>query len=64
MVDVFISYSKADRDTVVLLAAYLESEGWTMWWDSSLAIGDAYRDEIMKQLALREPLSWCGRQPP
>jgi hypothetical protein len=49
--DIFISYSKTDRDKVVLLAAYLESEGWTVWWDSSLAIGDAYRDEIMKQLA-------------
>jgi TIR domain len=50
--DIFISYSKPDRDKVVLLAAYLESEGWSVWWDSSLAIGDAYRDEIMKQLAL------------
>jgi hypothetical protein len=49
--DIFISYSKPDRDKVVLLAAYLESEGWTVWWDSSLAIGDPYRDEIMKQLA-------------
>jgi hypothetical protein len=49
--DIFISYSKPDRDKVVLLAAYLESEGWSVWWDSSLAIGDAYRDEIMKQLA-------------
>jgi TIR domain len=49
--DILISYSKPDRDKVVLLAAYLESEGWKVWWDNSLAIGDAYRDEIMKQLA-------------
>src|SRR5262245_48622297 len=34
-----------------MLAAYLESEGWTVWWDTNLAVGDAYRDEIMKQLA-------------
>jgi hypothetical protein len=27
MADFFISYSKADRDKVVMLAAYLESEG-------------------------------------
>ena len=51
MADIFISYSKPDRDKVVVLAAYLESEGWTVWWDTSLAVGDAYRDEIMKQLA-------------
>src|SRR5262245_52749562 len=50
MADIFISYSKADRDKVVMLAAYLESEGWTVWWDSSLTSGDTYRDEIMKQL--------------
>jgi len=25
--DIFISYSKADRNNVVMLAAYLESEG-------------------------------------
>src|SRR5262245_40581735 len=51
MADIFISYSKADRDKVVILAAYLESEGWTVWWDTNLAAGDAFRDEIMKQLA-------------
>src|SRR5262249_42865112 len=51
MADVFISYSKADRDKVVILAAYLESEGWTVWWDSSLTSGDPYRDEIMRQLS-------------
>src|SRR5215475_15080331 len=51
MADIFISYSKADRDKVVMLSAYLQSEGWTVWWDTNLAVGDAYRDEIMKQLA-------------
>src|SRR5262249_8722332 len=51
MADIFISYSKADRDKVLMLSAYLESEGWTVWWDTNLAVGDAYRDEIMTQLA-------------
>jgi hypothetical protein len=37
--DIFISYSKPDRDKVVLRR--LESEGWSVRWDSSLAIGDA-----------------------
>jgi hypothetical protein len=41
--DIFISYSKADRDKVVMLAAYLEAEGWTTWWDTNLAVGTQYR---------------------
>jgi hypothetical protein len=49
--DVFISYSKADRDKVVTLAAYLESEGWSVWWDKNLNPGEPYRDEIMRELA-------------
>jgi TIR domain len=51
MADIFISYSKADRELALKLSAYLESEGWSVWWDKSLGAGDAYRDEIMKQLA-------------
>src|SRR5262245_13447611 len=34
-----------------MLAAYLESEGWTVWWDTKLAAGDAYRDDIAGELA-------------
>ena len=34
-----------------MLAAYLQAEGWTVWWDTSLTVGDTFRDEIMKQLA-------------
>lgn len=49
--DIFISYSQADRDKVELLAAYLESEGWTVWWDKNLKPGEPYRDEIMRELA-------------
>jgi hypothetical protein len=30
---------------------FLEAEGWSVWWDKSLAAADKYRDEIMKQLA-------------
>jgi hypothetical protein len=33
------------------LSAFLEAEGWSVWWDKSLAAADLYRDEIMKQLA-------------
>src|ERR1700737_3844011 len=51
MADIFISYSKSNRELALKLSAYLESEGWSVWWDKSLGAGDAYRDEIMKQLA-------------
>jgi hypothetical protein len=51
MADIFISYSKSDHALALKLSAFLESEGWTVWWDKSLAAADLYRDEIMKQLA-------------
>ena len=51
MSDIFISYSKADHALALKLSAYLESEGWSVWWDKSLGAADLYRDEIMKQLA-------------
>jgi hypothetical protein len=49
--DIFISYSKVDRDLASKISAFLEAEGWTVWWDKSLTAGDSYRDEIMRQLA-------------
>ena len=51
MADIFISYSLPDRGKVVMLAAYLESEGWSVWWDNNLAAGDSFRDDIARELA-------------
>jgi hypothetical protein len=51
MSDIFISYSKADHALALKLSAFLEAEGWSVWWDRSLGAADLYRDEIMKQLA-------------
>jgi hypothetical protein len=48
MADVFVSYAKADRPLALKLAAMLEAEGWTTWWDTSLTIGDDFRNEIGK----------------
>src|SRR5262245_30122037 len=50
MSDIFISYSKADHALASKLSAFLEAEGWSVWWDKSLGAADLYRDEIMKQL--------------
>jgi len=52
MADVFVSYAKADRPLALKLAAMLEAEGWKVWWDTSLAIGDDFRNEIMTELGL------------
>jgi hypothetical protein len=51
MSDIFISYTKTDHALALRLSAFLEAEGWTVWWDRSLGAADLYRDEIMKQLA-------------
>jgi hypothetical protein len=51
MADIFISYSKADHEQVRLLAAFLEAEGYSVWWDSSLQSGDNFRNVIMTELA-------------
>ncbi len=51
MADIFISYSKSDHPLALKLSAFLESEGWSVWWDKSLGAADHYRDEIIKQLA-------------
>jgi hypothetical protein len=51
MPEIFISYSHADREHIVRLSSFLESKGWTVWWDKSLLSGAPYRDEIVNQLA-------------
>jgi hypothetical protein len=50
MADIFVSYAKADRSLAAKLAAMLEAEGWKVWWDTSLVIGDDFRNEIMTEL--------------
>jgi TIR domain-containing protein len=50
MADIFVSYAKTDRPLALKLATMLEAEGWKVWWDTSLAIGDDFRNEIMTEL--------------
>ncbi len=51
MADIFISYARADRDRIEKLAAALEAEGYTVWWDRHIAGGAEFSDEIEKELA-------------
>ena len=39
MADIFVSYSRADRDTVAGIVAALEAERWSVWWDTRLRAG-------------------------
>jgi len=50
MADIFISYSKQDQDEARLLAAFLEAEGYSVWWDTSLLSGENFRKTIMTEL--------------
>jgi TIR domain-containing protein len=51
MADIFISYAKADQEQVRLLAAFLEAQGYSVWWDSSLLGGENFRQVIITELA-------------
>lgn len=50
LADIFISYSREDRDKVTALAAALESEGYSLWWDHNLSAGGRFVSEIEAQL--------------
>lgn len=50
MADVFISYASEDRDRVRPLAEALQSRGFNVWWDRSLAAGQDYTAIIEREL--------------
>jgi hypothetical protein len=50
MADVFVSYSKSDRELALHISALLESYGWSTWWDASLEPADKFRDKILQEL--------------
>ena len=50
MADIFISYARADRDKVEKLAAALEAEGYSVWWDRNLTGGEEFSKEIEQEL--------------
>jgi hypothetical protein len=48
--DIFISYSKQEREITESLAKYLEGEGYVVWWDAGIATGEKFRSAINAQL--------------
>lgn len=49
-IDVFISYSRPDRETARHLAELLETRGLRVWWDWNLIGGQDYRAAIAEAL--------------
>jgi formylglycine-generating enzyme required for sulfatase activity len=50
MADIFISYSSVDRPSAQRLAAALEREGWSVWWDRVIPPGRKFAEVIKEQL--------------
>lgn len=48
--DVFLSYSRPDRASVVALAASLAKSGVSVWYDHKIAGGDRFAEVIVAQL--------------
>ena len=50
MADIFISYSREDRDKNRQLASALEANGWTVFWDRTIPPGKTWREYIGAEL--------------
>jgi hypothetical protein len=48
--DIFISYSREDRDRARTFADALASEGFHVWWDNALHSGETFDEVIERQL--------------
>lgn len=46
--DIFVSYSREDRNAAKRFAALLESEGFSVWWDAAIHSGESF-DEVIEQ---------------
>jgi TIR domain len=47
---IFISYSREDRERAESLARVLEGQGWSVWWDRHVQVGQAFDRVIAEAL--------------
>ncbi|MBI1251816.1 MAG: TIR domain-containing protein [Alphaproteobacteria bacterium] len=59
MPDVFISYARADRKQVRLIAMALAKEGFGVWWDPKIKPGKKWNDAIRKALQRSDCVVTC-----
>ena len=50
MADIFVSYSKIDRNRVKPIMELLEAQGWRVWWDQNIDVGEPWRAKIEREL--------------
>lgn len=50
MADIFLSYARADRDKIEKIAAALEADGRSVWWDRHIAGGAEFSKDIEREL--------------
>ena len=50
MADIFISYGREDRDHADRVAAVLERQGWSVWWDRKVLGGDTFERTIERAM--------------
>ncbi len=51
MADIFISYARKDRERVTPLVAALEAEGFSVFWDLELFVGEEWRRRLDEEIA-------------
>ena len=51
MADIFLSYSRNDRETASALAEVLSKRGWSVWWDPHIPAGKQFDDVIEEQIS-------------
>ena len=50
MADIFFSYKSGDRDQIAPIVAFLEAEGWSVFWDQAITAGEKWDQRIETEL--------------
>jgi hypothetical protein len=50
MANVFLSYSSEDKTLISRFAEQLREQGFTVWWDREIPVGESYADVLERQI--------------